>query len=664
MNRLTATMLLIFSFCCARAQQTQPWEQYLDRIISIEDVEEDDRTAIYDQLCDLAGHPINLNRTTRSELEQLPFLTPQQVQDICEYLYHYGPMKSLGELAMISSLDWDHQRLLRFFVCVDPVPQAQPPLTTDRILKYGHQEATGTLEVPFYERHGDRAGYLGYPYKHWLRYAFSSGSRVRAGLVGAQDAGEPFLANRNKAGYDFYSFYLQLQQLGRVKTFVVGRYRLKFGLGLIMNTALGFGKLFALSSLARSGTSLRGYTSRAEATYLQGAAATVNLWRGLDMTVFASYRTLDATLNADSSTVATLLRTGLHRTESEMQRKHNTSQWLAGAHVEWNGGGFHAGLTGYATHLNRALQPDADRLYHRYSPQGSRFWNVSADYGYTSHRFSFSGETATGNSKAVATIHTASLQLGRGFSLMALQRFYSYRFYSLFSRSFSEGGHTQNESGLYAGVTWNPDRSLSVMVYSDYAYFAWARYGVSRSSHAWDNLLSANWQHAGWALQGRYRLRLKQQDNDAGTALTNITEQRARLAWTLTAGDWNLRTQGDMAHSAAEDASFGWMVTQLLGWRHGRLQVDGSMGYFHTDDWRSRIYTYERGLFYTFSFPSFSGRGLRYALRAQLLIGSHLTALIRLTTTDYMDRDHISSGLQQIDHSAMSEMELQLRVRM
>ena len=28
------------------------------------------------------------------------------------------------------------------------------------------------MQVPLYEREGDRNGYLGYKYKHWFRYSF------------------------------------------------------------------------------------------------------------------------------------------------------------------------------------------------------------------------------------------------------------------------------------------------------------------------------------------------------------------------------------------------------------------------------------------------------------------------------------------------------------
>lgn len=36
-------------------------------------------------------------------------------------------------------------------------------------------------------------------------------------------------------GYDFYSFYLVLKKMGCIKTLALGRYRLRFGMGLVMN---------------------------------------------------------------------------------------------------------------------------------------------------------------------------------------------------------------------------------------------------------------------------------------------------------------------------------------------------------------------------------------------------------------------------------------------
>jgi uncharacterized protein with FMN-binding domain len=160
--------------------------------------------------------------------------------------------------------------------------------------------------IPTYERRGDRNGYAGYRYKHWLRYQFSYNDYVKAGIVGAQDAGEPFFADRNGMGYDYYSVYCQVNHLGRIETAVVGRYKVATGLGLVLNNGFSLGKQAMLSQLGRSVKTLRAHSSRST-DYLQGAAAMLRLTDKLTATAFVSYRALDATLNDDGTVKAVTL---------------------------------------------------------------------------------------------------------------------------------------------------------------------------------------------------------------------------------------------------------------------------------------------------------------------------------------------------------------------
>lgn len=211
----------------------------------------------------------------------------------------------------------------------------------------------GMLKVPFYERKGDASGtdgYLGYPYKHGLRYQFRYGNSVKLGFVASQDAGEPFFGGRNTMGYDFYSFYLQVKNLGRWKNITLGRYRLNAGLGLILNNDFGFGKLSALTSLGRSSSCIiRGHSSRSSANYLQGAAATYTLLKGLELTGFLSYRQIDATLSADGGGIKTILKTGLHRTVNEIAKQKVASNTLVGGNISYRHQGWHIGGTAFYT---------------------------------------------------------------------------------------------------------------------------------------------------------------------------------------------------------------------------------------------------------------------------------------------------------------------------
>ena len=110
------------------AQSKHEWETYLREVVTAEDVGSAAWEEMYEQLCELAQHPIDLNQASREQLEQLPFLSAQQVEEIMEYLYRYGPMKSLAELQMIRSLDYQRRRLLTYFVEIkDSVVYSQKP---------------------------------------------------------------------------------------------------------------------------------------------------------------------------------------------------------------------------------------------------------------------------------------------------------------------------------------------------------------------------------------------------------------------------------------------------------------------------------------------------------------------------------------------------------
>ena len=631
------------------AQKHADWETYFEQLTAMEDAENADWENAYEVVSQLAASPIDINSATRDDLERIPFLTDTQISELCEYLNRYGRMQTLGELMLIESLDTPRRQLLSCLVYAGEEPQRAFPKWAD-IVKYGEHQLIATAKIPTYERRGDQKGYLGWPYRHDLRYQFGYGQYVKAGITGAQDSGEPFLAGRNRAGYDYYSAYLMVRRMGRLKTAVAGRYCVKAGLGLVVNNDFSLGKLAMLTQMTRQQTTLRAHSSRSEGNYLQGAAATIALSKALDLTAFASYRAVDATLTADSSAIRTLLTSGYHRTESEMRRKHNAHQWLAGANLKLRKNGFHAGVTATATGLDRELKPQNGQLYRQIYASGRSFWNASVDYGYTSRRLSVSGETATGSCHGVATLNMLSWAVTDRLDVMGLWRMYSYRYYSLFARSFSDGGSVQNESGFYGGLTWRPSRSLSVAAYTDYAQFAWPRYQMDANAHSWDNMLTMTWQHGPWTVAARYRWRRRQDE----------TTQRARLSTTHKTDHWTLKTQADLSVAGGEK---GWMVSQNAAYRNRKWLVAGTMGWFRTADFATRVYGYERGMQYSFGFQSYYGHGIRYSLLAQYAPTRRLALMAKVGTTDYFDRSTIGSGLQQVAHSSMTDVEMQLRWR-
>lgn len=627
------------------------WRHWLADLSEMEDFESTRWEDYEEDMEEMSQHPINLNTATREELSRFPFLSAQQVEDIQAYIYRYGGMKSLGELAMIPSISWQQRQLLGSFVYVSTENVSHFP-TLQNIARYGKHELVGMVKIPFYDRKGDVNGYSGYKYKHGVRYQFRYGDYVKLGLLGAQDAGEPFGGGKNKLGYDFYSFYLQVRKLGRWKNITLGRYRLHEGLGLVLNNDFSFGKLSVLSSLAASSaTQIRVHSSRSSANYLQGAVATYSILRGLDLTAFFSYRQIDATLN-DDGTIRTILKTGLHRTQSEIRRQDVASNTLMGGHINYRLGGWHVGATAFFTSFSRPLKPTKSQLYKRFAPEGDNFWNASIDYGYISHRWNIAGETATGYCGAIATLHSVSYLFSDKFSLLGLHRFYSARYYSLFSNAFAEGSDVQDENGVYLGFNWMPARRWSISAYSDFAHFAWPKYQTKTSTQSWDSQVNILYQPSRYYTLGA-RLRYKER---AGTRT-----DRCRCYVSMQRKNWNARTSLDYVMSQKEERSQGYMVSENLGYQWRWLRLAGSLGYFHTSDYESRIFVYEPGLLYQMSFGNYYGEGMRYALVARSEIGRHLLLITKLGITDYFDRDHISSGYQEIVGSSQTDLEIQLK---
>ncbi len=657
---------IVFLICpvLMPAQGIVSWEEYLSRMGEQEDMSSELWEQTYDELSELAAHPLDLNSCTREDLQRLPFLSEQQIMDFMEYRDRYGRLESGMELRMIRSMEKTTADLLLQFFTITPAPRRDTIPSLRTLARYARHELVGYGRLPFYDHAGDKDGYLGPKYKHWLRYTLTSSNHLKVGLVASQDAGEPFFKGKNSTGYDFYSAYVMLQHMGRLKNIVVGRYRMRTGMGLILNNSYSLGKLNTLSTLGRATTHITPHGSRSEANYLQGAAATVSLLKGLDLTAFASWRKRDATLNKDSASVATLLTSGYHRTQSEMARRRNTSQTTVGGNLAYSNHGFHLGITGLYTSFNRTLQPLTSQNYRYWYPEGRHFWNASADYGYLSGRFSFSGETATGTRGRVATVNVASLQVGSSWQLMALQRYYPYQFVALMGESFSEGGSVNNESGVYLGAQWRPLRGMKVLAYSDMAYFAWPQYQADASSHAFDNLIQVERQLDHWSWLARYRLKLRERNNDAQTALEYKAQHRGRAAVGYQNNRWSLRTQGDLSYYKDAEGSLGYMVVQHAAYALPRLTVRASVGYFHTDDYASRVYVYEPGMLYSFSFPSFYGEGLRVALTTRWQPLPALLLMAKVGFTHLMDRSQTGSGLQLIDGRNRTDLELQAKLKL
>ena len=664
--RVLFILVILLSLALNVNAETE-WEKWLDGIMLDGDYSEDTHEELYENLLELQRNGINVNSATREDLLALPFVSEQQVMDILEYIHFHGALKSINELMSIESIDYSTRQLLQEFLYAGDKPEKGFP-SLKNIMAMGKNELSLYTKIPTYERVGDTSNgdYLGYPYKFWARYSFSYAKNVRIGIVASQDAGEPFFLQSNKYGFDQYSGFIQLNGLRSIESLIVGRYSIAAGMGLVMNNSFSLGKSAMLQDLGRQRNALRPHTSASENGYMQGAAATIRLSDAIRLTPFLSYRKTDATLNDDGS-ISSLIYTGYHRTISELNKKNNTSLTAGGMNARWNHKDFSLGATAVFTHINRPLSPNKSATYKKIYPEGSNFFNASLNYSWLHYPFSVNGETAINANGAIATLNTLGWHLSQYVEVMGIYRFYSFNYYSLYANAFSEGGKTQNESGLYLGVRWQPKYGIDIQAYTDLAYFAWPRYGVSQSSYAIDNMVSASYKTGKWLLSGKYRLHFKQKDSKSASGISWQTEHRLRIGAEWTGDGWTSKSQLDITSvsSTSESSSLsqGFMITENIGYDIGKWQIFAGGKYFNTDGYDSRLYSYERALPHTFSFPAYYGHGIRYSLTAVWSPSPTLQFTAKAGITDYFDRSTISSGQQQINASSACDIEVGMRWR-
>jgi len=613
----------------------------------------------------LIENPININTATKGQLEQLPFLSDIQIENLLAYVYIHGELQTIYELQLVEEMDRRTIELLLPYVRVLPIAEDNRFPAVKDILKYGKNEVLTRLDIPFYQRKGYETAYLGPSVYHSLRYQFRYGDYVQVGILGEKDAGEPMFALHNKQGYDHYSYYLVLNNLGRVKTLALGNYRLSFGQGLILNSSFKLGKTFSLTSAQYRPNGIKKHSSADEYNYFQGLATTVNLIPNLNLSAFYSHRKLDGSLS--EGILTTINETGLHRTQKEAARRGNTTLEMMGGNLTYERNSWKVGVTGIYYQLDKNLEPTLQG-YQKYQLHGNRFYNMSVDYRFRYRKWELIGEEAIGK-QGYATLNRLIYNLHPDYNFMLLHRYYSHDYWSMFGSSFGESSNLQNENGWYLASEVTPLAFWRFFGAIDLLSHPWWKYRVSAPSKGLDVMLQATYTpHEYLSFLANYRYKRKKRDvSGSGGELTLPTYQhRARLRMNYEKGKWQLRSTVDFNQfqQLYYAPSRGYAFTQMVHYQGIKmLQFTLQGSYFHTDDYDTRIYTYERGLLNTFYSPSFYGEGFRFTAHLRLDFGEHLMLLAKLGHTHYLDRDEIGSGNELIRSSQKTDLQLQLRAK-
>jgi hypothetical protein len=656
--------------------------------------EDADYTNLIETLNNFRANPINLNNTTKDELEDLQLLTEIQINNLLNHIAKNGKLIIIYELQAVRGFDLGTiRKILPYVKVADNFSSSHFTLGT--MFKNGSHEIMTryqrTLEhQKGYDTHSDsmlRAHpsgyYLGSPDRIYNRYRFKYSNNVSWGLIAEKDAGETMKgidSLHKKAGFDFYTAHLFLRNIRFVKALAIGDYQASFGQGLVMWRGFAFGKSSAILNIKRNAMGLRAYNSVDENRFLRGAATTLKFGK-IETTVFYSRKKIDANVSSydtvngalsDPEEISSLIQTGSHTTISEIKDKDVITETILGGNISYKGKRLTIGTTAQTMQFSAALTKSPNN-YNQFDFTGRKNSNAGVDFSYVIKNVNLFGEAAVSASGGKAVLGGAVIAVDPKLSFVTMFRKFDRNYQNLLGLAVSENTLPQNEQGLYLGMEARLQKDISFTAYFDQFKFPWLKYKTSAPSGGYDFFSQLNWTpNKKTSMYFRYRNRTKQEDTSIPEKFDYpVPVQQENYRYNVSfqlLPSLKLRSRIEYITYRKQDSKpeNGMLIFQDVVFKKlGKpLEITFRYALFETDGYNSRVYSYENDVLYSFSIPALYDKGSRVYLMVDYNITRRLELWARIAQTFYTNRNIQSEGsLTEIKGPAKTELKLQLRYK-
>ncbi|MFT7036904.1 MAG: hypothetical protein ACJA2S_005445 [Cyclobacteriaceae bacterium] len=689
---------LFFTSQYAYAQEpTRPeidLEEFAETLFQVQD-DDIDYEDLYESLLLLYSNPVNINRATREDLASLYILSIIQINSLLEYVATNGELISLYELQAIPGFDTETIRRLLPFVDVrsgDEFGTSGPLfqrilneennyflLRMDRILETqkGYRPAVDD----------DDRRFLGSSTKVYGRFRMSHSKDFSIGFTFEKDAGEQFNwnANNKQYGFDYYSFHFMKENVGLFKKVIVGDYQMQFGQGLLLGAGFNPGKgAETITTVRRSSSGIKPYTSVLESGFMRGAAATYQI-KNFEVTTFYSHLGQDANIKNDTTFtdfdeyISSVQQTGFHRTDSELANKDVVTENTFGTNVHFNSTNknFQSGVTFINTSYSIPLIKKPNN-YNQFEFRGNSNYNIGGYFNYNWQNFLLFGEGATSKSGGLGMVGGFIGSLSPIVSISMVLRNYQRDFHSFYGNSFGESTRNINESGIYWGLKITPSRKYFFTAYYDRFKFPWLRFRAEAPSQGYEYLARFNYKpKRSLLLYGQYRAESKQLSVNIDEGNLSRLEEGVKRSYLFNmnydmGGGFSIKSRVQLSdYTLAGRKTKGMAVAQDLNFQVSKFRISTRFAIIDTDDFENRQYMYEKDVLYAFSVRGISGKAIRNYILIQYKPTKKFNLWLRYARTNFQDAERIlnvessvlGSGLTQINGNTRSELKMQVRYR-
>ena len=520
--------------------------------------------------------------------------------------------------------------------------------------------------------------YHGDANRYYTRLRFSYRTNLSIGVTAEKDPGEEFFKGQQKNGFDFYSAHAFYKGGKYLKSVALGDYQVQIGQGLNFWSGYSFGKSADVTNVKKSANPLKAYTSVDEVRFLRGAAFDLG-YKNFSLTTFGSYKGVDGAILADSlieeqEFVSSINLNGLHRTNSEIGKKHTLNEIIFGSNLRYKLRNFHVGIAAVYLGYDKAFAKDTTP-YNQFDFRGKSNIGLSADYNWVFRNFNFFGEVAQSSySGGFANVHGVLFSLDRRVSMSLVYRNYAKDYQTFYNAGFAEGSRTQNEKGLYSGVKVNWSRAVTTNAYIDVFKFPWMKFQVDGPSLGHEYMIQQSYRPSrDFEIYVRFREQSKQKNSRYSdgtiTELEDILQRNYRINLSYKVSEsikLKSRLEYVTINRNSQEDQDGIILTQDVIFKPKSFPLSLSMRYalFDTDSYDTRIYTYENNALYVFSVPAYYYRGSRAYAMVRYTFLRRFDVWFRYGVSIFANRQNIGSGAEEIKGNTKTDLTLQLRIKL
>jgi len=678
-------LISIVTFSQGKSDMIQQRIEFIGEQLEMEEV---DLTTVFDQLNYYFDHPLNLNFASIDELQSLGLLSDIQIKNLELHVKIHGKLMSIFELQSLKYWDLSTIELVLPFVRVDE-KMDQTQFNFKDVIKNGNyelyaryqtitQSKSGYSVVPDSVKLKSNSYYLGNKDHYYSRFRYSYRTNLSIGITADKDPGEQFFKGAAKSGFDFYSVHAFYTGGKYIKSVVLGDYQIQIGQGLNFWSGFAFGKTSDVTNIKKSAIPIRPYTSADESHFLRGGAIDFG-FKNFSLLTFASNKKMDAIVNFDTNFIdnrfiSSIQTSGLHRTNSEIVRKNQVKEQIAGVNLRYKVRNFSCGLAtvyqGYTYFYSKQSQP-----YNQFDFRGKEFTSVSGDYTWLLKNMNFFGEISRSSfSGGLAQIHGVLIALDPKASLSVVYRDYGKDYQTFYNNGFAEGSSTKNEKGIYAGLKLKLFNSFMLNTYMDYFSFPWLKYQVDKPSIGHEFLTQLTYKPSKvLEIYGRFREQLHQKNsrNSDGSIveIEDVIQRNYRLNMSYSISEavtLKSRVEFVTIHRSSNQTEQGMVLSQDIQYKPKTLPFDIYLRYslFQTDSYDSRIYIYESNAANVFTIPAYFYKGSRAYCMIRYTCLSKIDIWLRYGSTIFSDLKSIGTGSEKIKGSSKSDFLIQIRMRL